>query len=86
MTQVARLVGGSLAVVGMLALSLPASAQDSKSAALAKQLTAALDAHYAKRWTVRLDLAILLRTVWINLVGKRRGARPLPPGLAWPSP
>jgi lipopolysaccharide/colanic/teichoic acid biosynthesis glycosyltransferase len=45
-------------------------------------LTAALDAHYAKRWTVRLDLAILLRTAWINLVGKRRGARPLPPGLA----
>jgi lipopolysaccharide/colanic/teichoic acid biosynthesis glycosyltransferase len=45
-------------------------------------LTAALEVHYARRWTPGLDLAILLRTVWINLVGKRRGTRPLPPGLA----
>jgi lipopolysaccharide/colanic/teichoic acid biosynthesis glycosyltransferase len=45
-------------------------------------LTAALEVHYARRWTPGLDLSILLRTVWINLVGKRRGTRPLPPGLA----
>ncbi|HEY0714344.1 MAG TPA: sugar transferase, partial [Polyangia bacterium] len=45
-------------------------------------LTAALDAHYALKWTLGLDLAILVRTAWINLVGKRRGARPLPRELA----
>jgi lipopolysaccharide/colanic/teichoic acid biosynthesis glycosyltransferase len=44
-------------------------------------LTAALDEHYARRWTAAADLAILLRTAWINLVGKRRGARPLPEHL-----
>ena len=44
MTLVARLVGGSLAVVGMLALSPPVWAQDSKSSVLAKQLSATLDA------------------------------------------
>ena len=36
--------------------------------------TAALDAAYAARRGARLDLQILLRTAWINLVGKRRGA------------
>ena len=45
-------------------------------------LTAALDGHYARQWTLRRDLAILLRTAWINLVGKRRGARPLPPEMS----
>jgi len=40
-----------------------------------------VEVHYARRWTPGLDLAILLRTVWINFVGKRRGKRPLPPGL-----
>jgi lipopolysaccharide/colanic/teichoic acid biosynthesis glycosyltransferase len=44
-------------------------------------LTAALDTHYARRWTLALDLAILVRTAWINLVGKRRGARPIPRDL-----
>ena len=44
MKLVARLVGGSLAVGGMLVLSPPAWAQESKSAALAKQLSATLDA------------------------------------------
>jgi lipopolysaccharide/colanic/teichoic acid biosynthesis glycosyltransferase len=44
-------------------------------------LTAALESHYARQWTPALDLAILARTAWINLVGKRRGARPLPPGI-----
>ena len=44
MTLVARLVGGSLAVVGMLVLSPPVWAQDSKSTVLARQLTATLDA------------------------------------------
>jgi lipopolysaccharide/colanic/teichoic acid biosynthesis glycosyltransferase len=37
-------------------------------------LTAALDAAYAERRTAVLDLQILLRTAWMNLVGKRRGA------------
>jgi lipopolysaccharide/colanic/teichoic acid biosynthesis glycosyltransferase len=37
--------------------------------------TAALDAEYARRRGVGLDVAILARTVWINLVGKRRGVR-----------
>jgi len=34
---------------------------------------ARLDALYAQRWSPLLDVEILLRTVWINLVGKRRG-------------
>lgn len=37
-------------------------------------LTAALDAAYAERRSAVLDLKILLRTAWMNLVGKRRGA------------
>jgi lipopolysaccharide/colanic/teichoic acid biosynthesis glycosyltransferase len=45
-------------------------------------LTAALDAHYAHKWTLGLDLAILVRTAWINLVGKSRGAQRVPPELA----
>jgi lipopolysaccharide/colanic/teichoic acid biosynthesis glycosyltransferase len=45
-------------------------------------LTAALEVHYAQQQTAGLDLAILVRTAWINVVGKRRGRRPLPPGLA----
>ena len=53
-------------------------------AARGAALTAALDAHYARRWTPGADLAILLRTAWINLVGKRRGARPLPKHLGHP--
>src|SRR5688572_1633223 len=44
MKLVARLVGGSVAVTGMLALSVPAWAQESKSSALAKLLSATLDA------------------------------------------
>jgi lipopolysaccharide/colanic/teichoic acid biosynthesis glycosyltransferase len=48
-------------------------------------LTAALDGHYARRWTLSLDVAILLATVWINLVGKQRGRRPLPPELSAPA-
>lgn len=34
------------------------------------------------RWTPGLGLAILLRTSWSNLVGKRRSQRPRRPGLA----
>jgi lipopolysaccharide/colanic/teichoic acid biosynthesis glycosyltransferase len=45
-------------------------------------VAAALDRHYAQQWTLGLDLAILVRTAWINLVGKRRGARPLPPEVS----
>jgi lipopolysaccharide/colanic/teichoic acid biosynthesis glycosyltransferase len=37
-------------------------------------LTAALDAAYAERRSALLDLQLLLRTAWMNLVGKRRGA------------
>lgn len=37
-------------------------------------LTAALDAAYAERRSAVLDLKILLRTGWMNIVGKRRGA------------
>lgn len=42
------------------------------------ELNARLDAEYARRQGLRLDLAILLRTLWIHVVGKRRGALPLP--------
>jgi lipopolysaccharide/colanic/teichoic acid biosynthesis glycosyltransferase len=41
-------------------------------------LTARLDAHYARHRTVAMDLSLLLRTAWMNVVGKRAGARPLP--------
>lgn len=41
-------------------------------------ITADLDLDYARRQSVALDVAILARTVWINVVGKRRGARPHP--------
>ena len=44
MNVLPRLIGGSLAVAGMLAASTAADAQDSKSAVLARQLSAALDA------------------------------------------
>lgn len=37
-------------------------------------LTAELDAVYAERRSAALDLKILLRTTWMNVVGKRRGA------------
>jgi lipopolysaccharide/colanic/teichoic acid biosynthesis glycosyltransferase len=43
--------------------------------------TAALDAAYAAERTHWLDTRILFRTVFINLVGKRRGARPIPQAL-----
>lgn len=45
------------------------------SGARGAELTAALDAQYARTRSVRLDLRILLRTAWINLVGKRKGHR-----------
>lgn len=38
-------------------------------------LTAALDSDYASRSSVGCDLRILLRTLWINVVGKRHGTR-----------
>lgn len=37
-------------------------------------LTAELDAAYAEHRSARLDLQILVRTAWMNVVGKRRGA------------
>jgi len=37
--------------------------------------TARLDAEYARERSAAMDLGILLRTVWINIVGKRRGFR-----------
>lgn len=45
-------------------------------------LTAELDAEYARSRSALMDLRILLRTAWMNVVGKRRGARPLPAHLA----
>jgi lipopolysaccharide/colanic/teichoic acid biosynthesis glycosyltransferase len=41
-------------------------------------LTARLDAHYARQRTVAMDLSLLLRTAWMNVVGKQAGARPIP--------
>ena len=40
--------------------------------------SARLDAAYIHARSLALDLKILLRTAWMNLVGKRRGAMPLP--------
>lgn len=37
-------------------------------------LTSELDAAYVRTRSAALDLRILLRTAWMNLVGKRRGA------------
>ena len=36
-------------------------------------LTAELDACYARTRTTRMDIAILLRTLWINVIGKQKG-------------
>lgn len=44
-------------------------------------LTARLDAEYARTQSALVDIRILFRTTWINVVGKRRGARPLPAHL-----
>lgn len=38
------------------------------------ELTAELDRAYVLRQSATMDLAILLRTAWMNVVGKRRGA------------
>jgi lipopolysaccharide/colanic/teichoic acid biosynthesis glycosyltransferase len=40
--------------------------------------SSALDAEYARRQNALLDIAILLRTTWINIVGKARGKLPYP--------
>jgi lipopolysaccharide/colanic/teichoic acid biosynthesis glycosyltransferase len=45
------------------------------------QLTARVDAEYAKSRTTSLDLSILVRTAFMNVVGKTRGKRPLPASL-----
>lgn len=42
---------------------------------------AAVDAHYARTRSALLDLEVLFRTMWINVVGKRRGAFKIP--RAW---
>jgi lipopolysaccharide/colanic/teichoic acid biosynthesis glycosyltransferase len=42
-------------------------------------LTAAVDAHYVAHASARVDLGVLVRTAWINVVGKRAGLRRLPP-------
>ncbi len=44
-------------------------------------LTARLDLYYARHRSAAFDLALLMQTGWINLVGKKRGARAwhLPP-------
>jgi lipopolysaccharide/colanic/teichoic acid biosynthesis glycosyltransferase len=43
--------------------------------------TSRLDAAYVRRRSAALDLKILVRTAWMNLVGKRRGAMPVPENL-----
>lgn len=45
------------------------------------QLTARVDAEYATSRSTWLDLSILLRTAFMNVVGKTRGKRPLPASL-----
>ncbi len=45
------------------------------------QLTARVDAEYATSRSTWLDLTILLRTAFMNVVGKTRGKRPLPASL-----
>lgn len=45
-------------------------------------MTGRLDAEYIARRSAALDLKILLRTTWMNLVGKRRGAMPVPENVA----
>jgi len=42
------------------------------------QLTARVDAEYARARSASLDLSILVRTAIMNVVGKTRGKRPLP--------
>jgi len=49
------------------------------------QLTARLDAEYARTRSTTLDVSILARTALMNVVGKKRGKRPLPPSLAEPA-
>jgi lipopolysaccharide/colanic/teichoic acid biosynthesis glycosyltransferase len=44
-------------------------------------LTGKLDAAYVRTRSARQDLKLLLRTAWMNLVGKRRGALRLTPDL-----
>ncbi|MGQ0505924.1 MAG: sugar transferase [Myxococcaceae bacterium] len=44
-------------------------------------ITAELDAEYARTRTGWMDFSILLRTIWINLVGKRKGYRRLPTSM-----
>jgi|GEM_PF-812863 len=42
------------------------------------QRTADVDAHYARRHSRTMDLQILLRTAWMNVVGKARGKAAVP--------
>jgi len=39
-------------------------------------LTAQVDLQYTRRCSIALDAALLMRTVWINVVGKSKGTRP----------
>lgn len=45
------------------------------------QLTARVDAEYARARSTSLDLSILVRTAFMNVVGKTRGKRSLPASL-----
>jgi lipopolysaccharide/colanic/teichoic acid biosynthesis glycosyltransferase len=47
-------------------------------------LTAAVDGYYVANASVAADLGVLWRTAWINVVGKRRGMRPMPPAVRRP--
>jgi len=44
-------------------------------------LTAEVDGYYARSTSARMDLSILARTAWINVVGKRAGLRQLPAAM-----
>ena len=48
------------------------------------EATAALEADYAARASPAVDLGVLVRTAWINLVGKAKGKQAPPP--RWRSP
>ncbi len=48
--------------------------------------TAELEAEYAQTASVSFDVRLLLRTVWILAVGKRRGAKRLKPTVTLAKP
>jgi lipopolysaccharide/colanic/teichoic acid biosynthesis glycosyltransferase len=66
-----------------LRLAVPPGLMGPAQVTLAKgaALTTQLEARYAERASLLTDVGILFRTVWMHVVGKRRGAAQLPEGL-----